>query len=63
MCSAWSRQLGDAINNRYPTKESSKHVAEQIYNRFPSETDVVLMENIHLVPWENRSNIIEQLND
>jgi exodeoxyribonuclease-1 len=56
-------RVGEAIAKRYPSKEPSIYVEEQIYDRFPTRTDEFLMERFHKVPWESRAKLVEQMED
>ncbi|PCJ61501.1 MAG: hypothetical protein COA65_00635 [Rhodospirillaceae bacterium] len=55
--------VAHAIANRYPEREPSKLVEEQIYNAFPSWSDQKLMEQFHQQPWEERLGTVLQLTD
>jgi len=56
-------RVGEALRNRYPTRESAAYVEERIYDGFPSKTDQFLMEQFHKVPWESRGKIVDLLDD
>jgi hypothetical protein len=56
-------RVGEAIANRYPPRETSLYVEEQIYERFPSKTDEFLMDQFHRTAWERRPELVEQLSD
>jgi exodeoxyribonuclease-1 len=55
--------VGDAISNRYPPEEPSAFVEERIYDGFPSRADELLMQRFHQVHWEQRAEILGQIND
>jgi exodeoxyribonuclease-1 len=56
-------RVGEAIANRYPTKEPSIYVEEQIYDGFPTRTDEFFMEKFHRAPWEGRVKLVDQFED
>lgn len=61
--SEFHTRVGQAIANRYPQREPSLYVEEQIYDGFPTRTDEFLTAQFHRAPWEERANLIEQLED
>ena len=44
-------------------REPSAHVEEQIYDRFTSFSDQELLDTFHRVPWEERLELLEGLED
>jgi exodeoxyribonuclease I len=56
-------RVGEAISNRYPREDPSTLVEERIYDGFPSRGDELLMQRFHQVPWENRAEILDQIED
>jgi exodeoxyribonuclease I len=56
-------RVGEAISNRYPPVEPSTFVEQQIYDGFPRWSDEFLMQRFHQVPWEQRTGILEQIED
>ena len=56
-------RVGEAIANRFPAKEPSIYVEEQIYDGFPIRTDEFLMAQFHCAPWEGRVKLVDQLED
>ena len=56
-------RVGEALANRYPEKESSPHVEQQIYDGFPSSSDQTLMKQFHDVPWEDRLRVAMEMSD
>jgi exodeoxyribonuclease-1 len=56
-------RVGEALANRYPEKEPSPHVEQQIYDGFSSSGDQRLMQQFHDVPWEDRLGIAMEMDD
>ena len=56
-------RVGEALANRYPEKESSPHVEQQIYDGFPSSSDQTLIKQFHDVPWEDRLRVAMEMSD
>jgi exodeoxyribonuclease-1 len=56
-------RVGEALANRYPEKEPSAHVEQQIYDGFASSGDQALMQRFHHVPWEDRLGIAMEMDD
>ena len=57
------RRVGEALANRYPAKDPSPHVEQQIYDGFASSGDQALMQRFHDVPWEDRLGIAMEIAD
>jgi exodeoxyribonuclease-1 len=57
------RRVGEALANRYPEKDPSPHVEQQIYDGFASSGDQVLMHRFHDVPWEDRLGVAMEMAD
>ena len=57
------RRVGEALANRYPAKDPSPHVEQQIYDGFASSGDQALMQRFHDVPWEDRLGIAMEMAD
>ncbi len=58
-----SESFAAALANRYEERELSQHVEERIFEGFPSSTDQKLMNWFHKVPWEQRPELLEKLQD
>jgi exodeoxyribonuclease-1 len=56
-------RVGEALANRYPEKEPSPHVEQQIYDGFASSGDQALMRRFHNVPWEDRLGVAREMAD
>jgi exodeoxyribonuclease-1 len=56
-------RVGEALRNRYPSRESASYIEERIYDGFASNPDQFLMEQFHKVPWESRGKIVDLLDD
>ena len=57
------RRVGEALANRYPAKDPSPHVEQQIYDGFASSGDQALMQRFHDVPWEDRLGVAMEMAD
>ncbi len=57
------RRVGEALANRYPAKDPSPHVEQQIYDGFASSGDQALMQRFHDVSWEDRLGIAMEIAD
>jgi exodeoxyribonuclease-1 len=57
------RRVGEALANRYPAKDPSPHVEQQIYDGFASSGDQALMQQFHDVPWEDRLGVAREMAD
>jgi len=57
------RRVGAALANRYPEKDPSPHVEQQIYDGFASSADKALMQRFHDVPWEDRFGVAMDMAD
>lgn len=55
--------VADAVANRYPTWPDAEYVEQRIYEGFPSRADQNLMEAFHRAPWDERLEIVGQLED
>ncbi|MFT7573281.1 MAG: exodeoxyribonuclease-1, partial [Paracoccaceae bacterium] len=56
-------RVGEALANRYPEKERSPHVEQEIYDGFASSGDQALMRRFHEVPWEERLRVAMEMTD
>ena len=56
-------RVGEALANRYPEKEPSPHVEQEIYDGFASRGDHALMQYFHDVPWEDRLGVAREMAD
>jgi exodeoxyribonuclease-1 len=56
-------RVGETLANRYPEKDPSPHVEQQIYDGFASSGDQVLMHRFHDVPWEDRLGVAMEMAD
>jgi exodeoxyribonuclease-1 len=56
-------RVGEALANRYPEKEPSPHVEQEIYDGFASRGDHALMQYFHNVPWEDRLGVAREMAD
>lgn len=56
-------KVGDAIAGRYPERASSEFVEERIYDAFPTSADTLLASRFHMVPWEARRALLDQMRD
>jgi len=59
----FSETIAAALANRYEDRELSQHVEEQIFAGFPTFADQKLMDQFHQLPWEERFEIVEKLQD
>lgn len=41
----------------------SSHVEQQLYDRFISDADKILMQQFHAVPWDQRSQLVHRFSD
>jgi exodeoxyribonuclease-1 len=57
------RRVGEALANRYPAKDPSPHLEQQIYDGFASSGDQALMQRFHDVPWEDRLGVAMEMAD
>ncbi len=57
------RRVGEALANRYPAKDPSPHVEQQIYDGFASSGDQALMQRFHDVPWVDRLGVAMEMAD
>tara|TARA_R110002110_G_scaffold411122_2_gene635154 strand:- start:1241 stop:2599 length:1359 start_codon:yes stop_codon:yes gene_type:complete len=58
-----SETFAAALANRFEEREPSQHVEELIFEGFPTFADQKLMDQFHRAPWEQRLEIVEQLED
>ena len=56
-------RVGEAISNRYSQEDSSIYVEETIYGGFPTRADELRMQRFHQIPWEQRAEIIDLIED
>jgi len=56
-------RVGEALATRYPEKEPSPHVEQQIYDGFASSEDQALMRRFHNVPCEDRLGVAREMAD
>jgi exodeoxyribonuclease-1 len=57
------RRVGEALASRYPEKDPSPHIEQQIYDGFASSGDQALMQRFHDVPWEDRLGVAMEMAD
>lgn len=56
-------RIGSAIAARFADKEAPAHVEEQIFTGFYSSTDQGLLKQFQTASWEERVDILNQMND
>lgn len=56
-------RLVGAFASTQKQKVRSIHVEEQIYDGFASDSDMLLMERFHAIPWEQRMEIVTRFED
>ena len=56
-------RVGEALSQRFADREVSPHVEKRIYDGFPGRVDQALIEHFHEERWDNRINLIEQIQD
>jgi exodeoxyribonuclease-1 len=57
------RRVGTALSKLYQDVEPSNHVEKQIYDGFPSNSDSARMRQFHIAPWEDRMDLVRQMQD
>ena len=56
-------RIGAAMANRFSDKVRSPHVEEQLYSRFYSESDRILLESFQQSSWRERFGMLNRLAD
>lgn len=56
-------RIGAAMANRFADKTGSPHVEEQLYSRFYSESDRILLESFQRSSWPERFGMLDRLDD
>ena len=56
-------RIGTAMANRFADKTGSRHVEEQLYSRFYSESDRILLESFQRSSWPERFDMLDRLDD
>ena len=56
-------RIGAAMANRFADKTGSPHVEEQLYSRFYSESDRILLESFQRSSWPERFDMLDRLDD
>ena len=57
------QRVGAALSKLYQDTETSDHVEKRIYDAFPSNHDAQLMRQFHVTPWEERMDLVRQMQD
>ncbi len=57
------QRVGAALSKLYQDTETSDHVEKRIYDAFPTNHDAHLMRQFHMTPWEERMDLVRQMQD
>ena len=60
---AFQKRLIEAFELTRDQREPSPHIEEQLYDDFSPREDETLMQQFHLVPWEDRPALVAALKD
>jgi len=60
---AFRETLGQVLSHRYEDEPPSTHIEEQIYDGFPTDTDLAHMRQFHGADWQSRVGISDKIQD